>query len=157
MWNLIVSVPDRCLFIYFTLFAQIFLSELSWRFYWSKYEPPHDKTKQNDLSAQSDQSLRCGLNGYLRTKLFFMRTTKTLIRLGGWPGWSESSLGAHDILLVLSWGGSYIFCMIIQLFRIRVPKMHKTPRKTFWTYSYIKLMFIFLNLNMLSCNTKWIH
>ena len=25
----------------------------------------------------------------------------------GCPGWSESSLGAHAILLVLSWGGSY--------------------------------------------------
>ena len=35
-----------------------------------------------------------------------MRTAKTLIRLGGCPGWSESSLGAHAILLVLSWGGS---------------------------------------------------
>ena len=29
------------------------------------------------------------------------------IRLGGCPGWSESSLGAQIILLVLSWGGSY--------------------------------------------------
>ena len=37
-----------------------------------------------------------------------MRTAKTLIRLGGSPGWSESSLGAHAILLVLSRGGSYI-------------------------------------------------
>ena len=35
-----------------------------------------------------------------------MQTAKTLIRLGGCPGWSESSLGAHAILLVLSWGGS---------------------------------------------------
>ena len=30
-----------------------------------------------------------------------------LIRLGGCLGWSESSLGAHAILLLLSWGGSY--------------------------------------------------
>ena len=35
-----------------------------------------------------------------------MRSAKTLIRLGGCPGWSESSLGAHATLLVLSWGGS---------------------------------------------------
>ena len=35
------------------------------------------------------------------------RTAKTLIRLGGCPGWSESSLGAHVILLVLSCGGSF--------------------------------------------------
>ena len=57
-------------------------------------------------SAQSDQSLRCALNGQLRTPAFLMRTAKTLIRLGGCPGWSESSLGAHALLLVLSWGGS---------------------------------------------------
>ena len=32
-----------------------------------------------------------------------------LIRLGGCPGWSESSLGAHVILLVLWCGGSFHF------------------------------------------------
>ena len=31
-----------------------------------------------------------------RTQAFFMRATKTLIRLGGCPGWSESSLGANS-------------------------------------------------------------
>ena len=35
-----------------------------------------------------------------------MRTAKTLIRLGRCPGWSEYSLGAHAILLVLSCCGS---------------------------------------------------
>ena len=39
---------------------------------------------------------------------FFQRTAKTLIRLGGCPGWSESSLGARPILLVLSCGGSNV-------------------------------------------------
>ena len=43
--------------------------------------------------------------GSLRAQGFFMRTVKTLIRLGRCPLWSESSLGAHAILLVLSWGG----------------------------------------------------
>ena len=33
---------------------------------------------------------------------------KTLIRLDGCPGWSESSLGAHATLLVLSWDGSIV-------------------------------------------------
>ena len=47
-------------------------------------------------SAQSDQSLRCALNGKLRTQFFFMRTAKSLIRLGGCPGSSESSLGAQS-------------------------------------------------------------
>ena len=41
------------------------------------------------------------------TQWFFMRTWKTLIRLGGCPSWSESSLGAHVILLVLSCAGSW--------------------------------------------------
>ena len=35
-------------------------------------------------SAQSDQSLRCALNGHLRTQAFFMRIAKTQIRLGGY-------------------------------------------------------------------------
>ena len=47
-------------------------------------------------SAQSDQSLRCVLSGYLRTQAFYMQTAKTLIRLGGCPGWSESSLGSQS-------------------------------------------------------------
>ena len=56
-------------------------------------------------------SLRCALNRYLRTLAFFMRTVKTdqtgrMQRLGGCPGWTESSLGAHAISLVLAWGGS---------------------------------------------------
>ena len=48
-------------------------------------------------SAQSDQSLCCAFNGQLRTQAFFMRTAKTLIRLGGCPGWSEYSLGAYSV------------------------------------------------------------
>ena len=36
-----------------------------------------------------------------------MRTAKAPIRLGECPGLSESSLGAHVILLVLSCGDSY--------------------------------------------------
>ena len=36
-----------------------------------------------------------------------MRTAKTLIRLGGRPGWSVSWLGAHVILFILSCCGSF--------------------------------------------------
>ena len=39
-------------------------------------------------------------------KLPIKRTANTLIRLGGCPGWYESSLGAQVILLVLSCDGS---------------------------------------------------
>ena len=45
-------------------------------------------------SAKSDQSLLSAWR-----KLPTERTAKTLISLGGCPGWSESSLGANDILL----------------------------------------------------------
>ena len=45
-------------------------------------------------SAQSDQSLRCPHEETLGPQVPTERTAKTLIRLGGCPGWSESSLGA---------------------------------------------------------------
>ena len=47
-------------------------------------------------SAQSDQSLRCPHEETLGPLLPIERKAKTLIRLGGCPGWSESSLGAHS-------------------------------------------------------------
>ena len=51
-------------------------------------------------------SLHSVLFKKLRTWRFFVRTVKTLIRLGKCAGWSESSLGAHVILLVLPCSGS---------------------------------------------------
>ena len=78
------------------------------------------QNQQNDLcaqrrlrsawaSAQSDQSQRCPPEAKLGPNLPTERTAKTLIRLGGCPGWSESSLGTKVILLGLSWGGSKCF------------------------------------------------
>ena len=60
-------------------------------------------------SAQSDQSLRCPPEESLGPKLPIERTTKTLIRLGGCPGWSESSLGAHSLCWFCHVG---LFCQI---------------------------------------------
>ena len=82
------------------------------------YDPRHDKTNKMTVlaqrrlrsawaSAQFDQSLRCPPEESLGPNLHIKRTKKALARLGGCQGWSESSLGAHAILLVLSWGGSY--------------------------------------------------
>ena len=48
-------------------------------------------------SAQSDQSLCCLHEESLGPKLPTERTAKTLIRLSGCPGWSESSLGAQSL------------------------------------------------------------
>ena len=45
--------------------------------------------------AQSDQNLRCSHFWQPRMQIFFKKTTKTLIRLRGYPGWFESSFGAH--------------------------------------------------------------
>ena len=83
-------------------------------------ELPHDKTnKMTVLPVKTRISLGirpvwlesslCAklMAKWLWTQAFFMRTAKTPIRLGGCPHWSKSSLGAHAILLVLSWGGSY--------------------------------------------------
>ena len=47
-------------------------------------------------SAQSDQSLRCPHEETLGSYLPIQCTAKTLIRLGGCPGWYESSLGTHS-------------------------------------------------------------
>ena len=52
--------------------------------------------------AQSDQILRC-----LHELRYPLSAQRRLIRLGGFPGWSKSSLGAQIILLVLSWSGSF--------------------------------------------------
>ena len=48
-------------------------------------------------SAQSDQSLHCQHEESLGPKLPIKRTAKTLIRMGGCPGWSESSLSAQSL------------------------------------------------------------
>ena len=89
------------------------LSRFSWQLHhWAaSWQDQH-----NDLCAQrrlrsawalahSDLSLRCPDEETLGLQLPIERIAKTLIR----PGWSESSLGAQIILLVLSWGGSVFF------------------------------------------------
>ena len=48
-------------------------------------------------STQSDQCLRCPHEESLGPYLPAEQTAKTLIRLGGCPGWSESSLGAQPL------------------------------------------------------------
>ena len=79
-------------------------------------EPSHDQTNKITctLSEDSDQpghplcliSLCCQHGETLCPKLPIECTAKTQIRLGGCPGWSESSLSAHLILLVLLCCGS---------------------------------------------------
>ena len=65
------------------------------------------------VSAHTDQSLRCPYEESLGPLLATERTAKTLIRLGGCPGWSESSLGAHSFCWFCQWGGSYVFVYFV--------------------------------------------
>ena len=72
-------------------------------------------------SAQSDQSLRCAFNGLLRTQCFFLRTVKTLIRLGGYPGWSESWLGAHSFCWFCHVAAQLYVTHVIQTYKLHAP------------------------------------
>ena len=121
-WKIYVAIPLLCPnFMLFLFHCWLFLgcgSDLDRKM----YEPAHDKTNkmacvssedsdQPGHPAQSDQSLPCQ-----HEKHWVLSCPMSLIRLGGWPGWSESSLGAHVILLVLSCGGSYVvmrFCGLL--------------------------------------------
>ena len=79
----------------------------------SLYEPLHDKTNKmtvrpakTQITWASAQSSLCG-QWVANDPRVLQAEQRRLIRLGGCPGWSESSLGAQIILLVLSWGGSH--------------------------------------------------
>ena len=87
----------------------------------SIFEPQHVKTNKITCapSKDSDQpghlpslvSLRRLHEETLVPWPYLEHTAKNLIWLGGCPGWYESSLGAHIILLVLSCCGS--FCSLL--------------------------------------------
>ena len=92
------------------------------------FEPPHDKTNKMTVHPAKTQ-ISLGIRSvWSESSLCAQWVAKdprflhadsedpdqtgrmpklTLIRLGECPGWSESSLSAYAILLVLSWGGSF--------------------------------------------------
>ena len=55
------------------------------------------------------------------TRTFFRRTAKTLMRLCGCPGWSETSLDVRVILFVLSCSGSYFFVPFASVIDAEIP------------------------------------
>ena len=77
----------------------------------SIHEPPHDKTNKMSIAPSEDKDQPVHPPSLIR--VFAVRISyplsalRRLIRLGGCPGWSESSLGTKVILLVLSWGNSH--------------------------------------------------
>ena len=96
----ICKVTKNGVFVMPTLSMKVSIGN---RLYKPLSEPPQDKTHQSGMcaqrrlrSAQSDQSLRHPHEESLGPYLPIERTAKTLIRLGGCLGWSESLLGAHS-------------------------------------------------------------
>ena len=61
-------------------------------------------------STKSDQCLSLCAQWVAKDPSFLHADSKDSDQSGGCPGWSESSLSAHAILLVLSWGGPHAKC-----------------------------------------------
>ena len=118
-WKISNRTTSRSLFswdgsIKFPLIAHVILILLSLKSQENEkssgkiFEPPHDKTNKVAFapSEESDQpghppsliSLRCPHEESLGPLLPIESTAKTLIRLGGCPGWSEFSLGARPFV-----------------------------------------------------------
>ena len=82
----------------FTLYSDVVLSTRDWAAAW--------QNEQNDVRPAKTQ-IRLIRPFAVRMKKHWvlsypLSARRRLIRLGGYPGWSESSLGAHVILLVLA-------------------------------------------------------
>ena len=84
----------------FSVFAYVISTQPShicqfiWAATWQNQQNNCAPSKDSD---QPDQSLRCPHEESLGPKLPIECTGKTLIRLGGCPGWSESSLGRQSL------------------------------------------------------------
>ena len=83
-----------------------------------------------------------------------MQTAKTLIRLGRCPGWSESSLGAQVIFLVLPCGGSFLkqlICISVAYFPMAInldskirhhcPKLENLLLQVISSFNFVVLMY----------------
>ena len=88
------------------------------------FQPPYDKTNKWHVRPAKTQ-ISLGIRPVLSEsslsawrQLGSLATgwaqANTLIRLGGCPGWSESSTGRTSILLVVSLGGSFLVSFSIQ-------------------------------------------
>ena len=81
-------------------------------------EPPHDKTNKMACAPSEDSDQPGHPPSLIRVFPVYMKEPQVLgyllsaqwrlIRLGGCQGWSVTLLGAHAMLLVLSWGGLII-------------------------------------------------
>ena len=101
--------------------------EMKWPRNDHKYDLSRSRTKPTKWCAPSEDadqprhphsliSLCCALKVNTRPQRFFMRTTKTLIRLGGCPGWSESAGHTGHFVLLQLISYDYIFSMSKSVF-----------------------------------------
>ena len=98
--------------------------QLNWAFPKKPFEPPHDKTNKMISVPREDSnqpghppsliSLRCAISGLAKDPIFLHTDSKDSDQTGRMPGWSESSLGAHPSLFVLSCSGSFIHCVNVK-------------------------------------------
>ena len=108
-WRKKESSKEEKVFLLFLPFM------LHWIIYWgSLTEPQHDKTNKMTCTPSLIRDFTVHMKKPWVLKLPIERTAKTLIRLGGCQGWSESSLGTHAILLVLSCCGSTSLLEILE-------------------------------------------
>ena len=87
----------------------------------------------------------------LGSKLSSCGQRRLWIRLGGCPGWSESSLGAQAILLVLSWCGPFI---VNQQVLLHVSKMFLHYMKEWLTFNSPIIWFILHENEILMLHTR---
>ena len=100
----IVHTDQVCLkYVYrYSVFYDLLIFDISWYKKSRRTTRPtkwlcaQQRLRSASASAQSDQSLRYPHEEALGPWLSIERTAKTRIRLGGCPGWCESSLGAQS-------------------------------------------------------------
>ena len=110
-------------FLHFVTLQESIAFHLKFYYYYTAFiktfEPPHYKTNTMACAPSEDKDQLgyppCLIRVFaVRMKKTWVisfpreRTAKTLIRLGGCAGWSESSLDARVIMFVLSCGGSFV-------------------------------------------------
>ena len=90
---------DECICVLcrsgFSISGAMFPSFSAIRLTWQNQQNECTPSEDTDQPVRSPSLIRVFVVSSVRTKGFFMRTAETLIRLGGGPGWSESSLGAQ--------------------------------------------------------------
>ena len=106
----ILSSPSMALFYYFTLIQLILFSSL--------YEPPHDKTNKMACAPSEDSDQPGHPSSLIRVFAVGMKKAwvlsyplsaqRRLIRLGGYPGWSDQT--GWIPLLIWVFAGRMSFC-----------------------------------------------